>query len=326
MPQLRVEHQSWRLAKAFSISRGSRTTSEVVVAEIHDGAHVGRAECMPYARYDETVEGVVAEIEGFAGPIAEGMDRAALQDALPAGAARNALDCALWDLEAKRRGKPVWQLAGLEAPGSLVTAYTLSLDTAENMAQAAADNAHRPLMKLKLTGEGDIARVSAVRAAAPQTRLIVDANEGWTQEMVEPFSAELAPLGVEMIEQPIPAAEDAVLADCKHPVPICADESCHISADLDALDGRYEMVNIKLDKTGGLTEALALRDAARLRGMQIMVGCMIGTSLAMAPAVLVAQGAEVVDLDGPLLLAKDHPNGLVYEGSTMSPPDPALWG
>lgn len=326
MPRLRVEHQSWPLAKAFSISRGSRTTSEVVVAEIQDGAHIGRAECMPYARYDETVEGVVADIERFAGPIAEGMDRTALQDALPAGAARNALDCALWDLEAKRRGKPVWQLAGLEAPGSLVTAYTLSLDTAENMAKAAAENAHRPLMKLKLTGEGDIARVSAVRAAAPQTRLIVDANEGWTQEMVEPFSAELAPLGVEMIEQPIPAAEDAVLADCDHPVAICADESCHTSADLDALEGRYEMVNIKLDKTGGLTEALALRDAARARGMQVMVGCMIGTSLAMAPAVLVAQGAEVVDLDGPLLLARDHPNGLVYEGSSMNPPDPALWG
>lgn len=326
MPQLTVAHQSWPLAGAFTISRGSRTSAEVVVAEIRDGDHVGRAECMPYARYDETVEGVIADIERFAGPVADGLDRTALQEALPAGAARNALDCALWDLEAKLLGKPVWDLAGLNAPGPLVTAYTLSLDTPDNMAKAAAENAHRPLMKLKLTGEGDIARVSAVRNAAPDTRLIVDANEGWSADMVEPFGAELAPLGVEMIEQPIPAAEDSVLSECAHPVPICADESCHVSADLDALEGRYEMVNIKLDKTGGLTEALALRAAARERGMKIMVGCMIATSLAMAPAVLVAQGAEVVDLDGPLLLAKDHPDGLVYEGSTLNPPEPALWG
>jgi L-alanine-DL-glutamate epimerase-like enolase superfamily enzyme len=326
MRSLRVEHQSWPLAGTFAISRGSRTTSEVVVAKISDGEHVGHAECMPYARYDETVESVIAEIEGLAGAVAEGLDRQALQESLSAGAARNALDCALWDLEAKRKGMPVWLLAGLEAPGPLVTAYTLSLDSPVNMAKAAALNAHRPLMKLKLTGEGDIARVSAVRKAAPNTRLIVDANEGWSLEMVEPFGAELAPLGVEMIEQPIPAAQDSVLAECAHPVPICADESCHTSADLDALDGRYEMINIKLDKTGGLTEALTLRDAARARGMTIMVGCMIGTSLAMAPAVLVAQGAEIVDLDGPLLLAKDRPHGLVYEGSVMNPPDAALWG
>ncbi|NKB59419.1 MAG: L-Ala-D/L-Glu epimerase [Alphaproteobacteria bacterium] len=326
MRKLKAEHQSWPLAKAFAISRGSRTSSEVVVAEISDGAHVGRAECMPYARYDETVEGVVAEIERFAGAVSDGLDRAALQDALPAGAARNALDCALWDLEAKQTGTPVWQLAGLSAPASLVTAYTLSLDVPEKMALAAQENAFRPLMKLKLTGEGDIDRVSAVREAAPNTRLIVDANEGWSPEMVAPFSTELAALGVEMIEQPIPAAKDAALAECQHPVPICADESCHTTADLDALAGRYEMVNIKLDKTGGLTEALALRDAAREWGMTIMIGCMIGTSLAMAPAVLVAQGAEVVDLDGPLLLAKDQPNGLVYDGSIVNPSTPALWG
>ena len=326
MPQLKVAHQSWPLAKAFTISRGSRTSSEVVIVEIHDGDIVGRAECMPYARYDETVEGVIADINRFAEPIAGGLNREALQEALPAGAARNALDCAFWDLEAKRRGTTVWQLAGLGVPTPLVTAYTLSLDTPENMAKVAAENACRPLMKLKLTGEGDIARVSAVRDAAPDVRIIVDANEGWSLEMVEPFSKELALLGVEMIEQPIPAGQDAALADCAHPVPICADESCHTSADLDALDGRYEMINIKLDKTGGLTEALTLRDAARTRGMKIMVGCMIATSLAMAPGVLVAQGAEVVDLDGPLLLAKDHLEGLVYEGSTLNPPSPALWG
>ncbi len=326
MRTLHVEHQSWPLANAFTISRGSRTTAEVVVAAITDGDIVGRAECMPYARYDETVEGVIAEIERFAGPIAEGLGRDALQEALPAGATRNALDCALWDLEAKQTRTPVWKLAGLAAPQSLVTAYTLSLDSPENMAKAAGENAHRPLMKLKLTGEGDIARVTAVREAAPNVRLIVDANEGWSPEMVEPFSAELAPLGVELIEQPLPAAADAVLADCAHPVPICADESCHTRTDLDALAGRYDMINIKLDKTGGLTEALALRDAARARGMTIMVGCMIATSLAMAPAVLAAQGAEVVDLDGPLLLSEDQPNGLVYDGSTLSPPHPLLWG
>ena len=326
MPQLKVAHQSWPLATAFTISRGSRTSSAGVVVEIHDGDIVGRAECMPYDRYDETVEGVIADIKRFAEPIAGGLNREALQEALPAGAARNALDCAFWDLEAKLRGVTVWQLAGLGVPAPLVTAYTLSLDTPENMAKVAAENAYRPLIKLKLTGEGDIARVSAVRAAAPDVRIIVDANEGWSMEMVEPFSKELALLGVEMIEQPIPAGQDAALADCAHPVPICADESCHTSADLDALDGRYEMINIKLDKTGGLTEALTLRDAARTRGMKIMVGCMIATSLAMAPGVLVAQGAEVVDLDGPLLLAKDHPEGLVYEGSTLNPPSPALWG
>ena len=326
MPQLKVAHQSWPLATAFTISRGSRTSSEVVVVEIHDGDIVGRAECMPYSRYDETVEGVIADIKRFTVPVADGLDREALQEALPAGAARNALDCAFWDLEAKRQGATVWKLAGLDVPGPLVTAYTLSLDTPENMAKVAAENAYRPLMKLKLTGEGDIARVSAVREAAPDVRIIVDANEGWSLEMVEPFSKELALLGVEMIEQPIPAGQDAALADCAHPVPICADESCHTSADLDALDGRYEMINIKLDKTGGLTEALTLRDAARTRGMKIMVGCMIGTALAMAPGVLLAQGAEVGDLDGPLLLAKDHLDGLVYEGSILKPPSPALWG
>jgi L-alanine-DL-glutamate epimerase-like enolase superfamily enzyme len=326
MRHMRVEHQSWPLAVSFAISRGKRTSAEVVVVEISDGDAIGRAECMPYAHYDETVEGVVAEIEGLGDRIGGGLERAGLQELLPAGAARNALDCALWDLEAKQTGTPVWRLAGLDAPGPLVTAYTLGLDTPENMAAMAARNAHRPLMKLKLTGAGDIARVAAVREAAPDTRLIVDANEGWSPDMVTPFSAQLAPLGVEMIEQPLPAAADAALADCEHPVPICADESCHTRADLDAIVGRYEMVNIKLDKTGGLTEALALRDAARERGLTVMIGCMIATSLAMAPAVLVGQGAEVIDLDGPLLLAGDQPHGLVYEGSTLMPPEPALWG
>jgi L-Ala-D/L-Glu epimerase len=326
MPRLTVRPETWPLARAFTISRGSRTAAEVVVAEISNDGATGRGECMPYARYGESVDGVAAAIEAQADAIAAGMDRAALQNALPPGAARNALDCALWDLEAKKTGQPVWRLAGLAEPGPLVTAYTLSLDTPEAMGADAKDNADRPLLKMKLMGEGDLDRVAAVRENAPGARIIVDANEGWDAAMVEPFSAALSEYGVEMIEQPLPASDDSSLAQCAHPIPVCADESCHVSGDLGALAARYDMVNIKLDKTGGLTEALALRAAADAAGLSVMVGCMIATSLAMAPAVLVAQGAQVVDLDGPLLLAKDRPDGLVYDGSTLSPPGPALWG
>ena len=326
MATLLVRPETWPLAKAFTISRGSRTAAEVVVAEISDGKVTGRGECMPYARYGESVDGVAAAIANQVDAIAAGMDRAALQEALPPGAARNALDCALWDLAAKKAGQPVWQLAGLPEPGPLVTAYTLSLDTPEAMGDDARDNAARPLLKMKLMGEGDLERVAAVRENAPDARIIVDANEGWNVSMVEPFSVELLKFGVEMIEQPLPASDDALLANCNHPIPICADESCHVSGDLGKLVTRYDMINIKLDKTGGLTEALALRAAANAAGLKVMVGCMIATSLAMAPAALVAQGAQVVDLDGPLLLAKDRPDGLAYDGSTLSPSRPALWG
>ncbi len=323
---LKISSESWPLAKALNTSRGSRHSADVVLVEISDGPMTGRGECMPYAHYGETVSGVIAAIEVLRGVIADGLDRAALQAAMPAGAARNAVDCALWDLEAKQTGRAVWQLAGLAEPGTVVTAYTLGVDTPEIMAAAAKENAWRPLIKLKLTGEGDIARVEAVRDAAPDTKLIVDANEGWSPGMVEPFSIELARLNVVMIEQPLPASAAAMLADCAHPIPICADESCHTRAGIDGLARCYDMINIKLDKTGGLTEALALRDAARARGLSVMIGCMVATSLAMAPALLVAQGAEIVDLDGPLLLADDRPNGLRYDGSTVSPADPALWG
>lgn len=326
MMTLLVRPETWPLAKAFTISRGSRTAAEVVVAEISDGKMTGRGECMPYARYGESVDGVAAAIANQVDAIAGGMDRAELQEALPPGAARNALDCALWDLAAKQAGQPVWRLAGLPEPGPLVTAYTLSLDTPEAMGVDARDNAARPLLKMKLMGEGDLERVAAVRKNAPDARIIVDANEGWNVSMVEPFSVELLKFGVEMIEQPLSASDDALLADCNHPIPICADESCHVSGDLRELATRYDMINIKLDKTGGLTEALALRAAANAAGLKVMVGCMIATSLAMAPAVLVAQGAQVVDLDGPLLLAEDRPDGLAYDGSTLSPPRPALWG
>ncbi|MBP5856832.1 dipeptide epimerase [Marivibrio halodurans] len=332
MVALTVARESWPIEGGFTISRGTKTHAEVLVVTLlddtwRDGGVFGRGECVPYARYGESLESVEAEIEALRGDLESGLDRAALQGRLKPGAARNAVDCALADLEAKRTRVPVWQILGLEAaPGPVTTAYTLSLDTPENMAAKARANANRPLFKLKLTGEGDLDRVAAVREAAPRTRLIVDANEGWAPEMVEPYSRELAALGVEMIEQPLPAGADAMLADIDHPVTLCADESAHARDGLDALVGRYDMINIKLDKTGGVTEALALKHAAEAAGLEIMVGCMLATSLAMAPAVLVGQGARVVDLDGPLLLSKDRDPALRFEGSTIHPPEPALWG
>ncbi|HTZ77965.1 MAG TPA: N-acetyl-D-Glu racemase DgcA [Stellaceae bacterium] len=326
MRRLTVHRESWPLAQAFAISRGSRTSAEVVVAELSEGPIKSRGEGVPYSRYGETVDGVVAALEGMAEAIADGLDRQALQAAMPPGAARNALDCALWDFEAKQTGKSVSRLAKIEPPHSLTTAYTLSLDTPEAMGRAAAEHAQRPLLKLKLTGEGDLERVSAVRQAAPGSRLIVDANEGWSAEHLLRYAPALAELGVALIEQPLPAGKDDALAGIAHPVPVCADESCHTSADLDQLQGKYEFVNIKLDKTGGLTEALALAQAARARGFRIMVGCMVGTSLAMAPAIFVAQDAEFVDLDAPLLLARDRQPGLRYDGSVVFPPKPTLWG
>lgn len=326
MAQLSVRTESWPFAGTFTISRGSRTTSEVVVAELKRDGLCGRGECVPYPRYGESVSQVMEQIQNLTAAVAAGLQREDLKKALQPGAARNALDCAFWDLQAKSSGRPVWQLAGLDAPRPLTTAYTLSLDAPEKMGQAARRNAHRPLLKIKLAGEGDVERVAAIRANAPDATLIVDANEGWTADLVEPFSAELAQWGVAMIEQPLPAAEDAVLAEVEHPIPLCADESCHTSSDVDALASRYEMINIKLDKTGGLSEALALRQKALAAGVDFMVGCMVGTSLAMAPAALLAQGACYVDLDGPLLLARDREQGLTYEGSLLHPPKPELWG
>ena len=323
---LEVARERWPLRAAFTISRGSKTASEVVVARVREGEHEGRGECLPYARYGETPEGVAAAIEALAPALRQGMGRAELQHALPAGAARNALDCALWDLECKTRGARSWEIAGLAAPGPLTTAYTLSLDAPESMRAAATRHADRPLLKLKLGGPGDLDRVAAVREGAPAARIIVDANEGWTVSDYRALAPELRRLGVSMIEQPLPAGDDGELARLDRPVPLCADEACHDRSTLDAIAGRYDVVNIKLDKTGGLTEALALRDAARERGFDIMVGCMIATSLAMAPALLVADGAAFVDLDGPLLLAEDRSHGLCYDGAIVHPPTPALWG
>jgi L-Ala-D/L-Glu epimerase len=324
--RLSVSRRAWPLAQAFTISRGSRTTAEVVVAEVHDGEFRGRGECVPYPRYGESVDSVVAALEAMKGAVFSGLDRNELQQAMPPGAARNALDCALWDLDAKRDDRRVAELAGIGQLRPVVTAYTLSLDTPEKMSEAAARERHRPLLKLKVTGDGDIERVRAVRHAAPQSRLIVDANEGWNERHLAEIMPALAEFGVELIEQPLPAGADEALARVLHSIPVCADESCHTAEDLDRLAGKYDAVNIKLDKTGGLTEALRLAEAARERGFKIMVGCMIGTSLGMAPALLIAQRAEVVDLDGPLLLASDRVPGLRYDRSTVYPPDPQLWG
>lgn len=314
--------ERFRLVETFTISRGSREAADVLTVTVTDAGQQGRGECVPYARYGETMESVASEIAG----LPDTTTRMALQEALPPGAARNAVDCALWDLEAKRAGRRAWELAGLAAPGPVVTAFTLSLDTPERMRAAAARHAHRPLLKIKLGGEGDMARLESVRAGAPDTRIIVDANEGWTAEVYSDLAPHLVRLGVALVEQPLPAGEDAMLAEIERPLPVCADESCHDRASLPALAGKYDMVNIKLDKTGGLTEALALRDEARAQGYGLMVGCMVGTSLAMAPAILVAQGAAIVDLDGPLLLAEDRDTPLEYDAEGLHPSRPELWG
>lgn len=327
---LTARTERWPIAGTFTISRGAKTEAAVVVAELSDGQHRGRGECVPYARYGETVESVTAAIEAMRPDIARGLDRDGLQQAMPPGAARNALDCAFWDIEAKRAGRRAHELAGLGALRPLVTAYTISLGSPEEMAAAATKSADRALLKVKLgglgDGPGDPERIAAVRRAAPQAELIVDANEGWTQANLTDNLAACAAAGVTMIEQPLPDGHDAVLSAFRHPVPICADESAHARASLAALAGRYDAINIKLDKTGGLTEALATAHEAARLGLAVMVGCMVATSLAMAPAMLVAQRARIVDLDGALLLARDRIHPLRYTDSRVYPPSRALWG
>jgi L-alanine-DL-glutamate epimerase-like enolase superfamily enzyme len=320
--QIIVTPDTFKLAQVFTISRGSRTEARVLTVRVSDGFVSGWGECVPYARYGETLESVTAEIEALSGRVT----REALNDLLPAGAARNAVDCALWDLEAKKAGKRVWELAGLPQPGPEITAYTLSLDTPEAMRAQAAKNAFRPLLKIKLGTPDDMARLEAVRAGAPKSTIIVDANEGWTAEVYADLAPHLVRLGVALVEQPLPAGEDEALIGMERPVPVCADESAHDRASLPALKGKYDVVNIKLDKTGGLTEALALKQAALAQGYDVMVGCMVGSSLAMAPATLVAQGAMVTDLDGPLLLAEDREHALKFDEAGVHPPDPELWG
>jgi L-Ala-D/L-Glu epimerase len=324
---LSVRIERWPLERVFTISRGSKTEAVVVTATLDRDGRRGRGEAVPYARYGETPEGVAAAIEAMTPALRDGLDRIALQAAMPAGAARNALDCAFWDLQAKQTGRPAYELAALAQPKPVVTAYTISLDSPDAMAKAAARAATRPLLKVKLGGGGDdVERIVAVRRAAPKAELIVDANEGWDEHDLERNLTACANASVTLIEQPLPEGRDLALAQVGRPIPVCADESVHDRASLEALTGKYDAVNIKLDKAGGLTEALALATEAERCGFDIMVGCMVATSLAMAPAMLLAQRARVVDLDGPLLLAKDRPHGLRYEGSLAHPPEPALWG
>ena len=320
----RIEH--WPIAGSFTISRGAKTEAVTVVAEVSRDGLTGRGECVPYPRYGETPEATLAALQAMQEPLARGLDRQALQAAMPAGAARNALDCALLDLDAKASGQRIWNLLGRPAPRPCTTAYTISLGSPEAMAAATAKAAHRPLLKIKLGGDGDAERIAAVRAAAPKATLIVDANEGWDANNLAANLAACARAGVVMVEQPLPDGRDDALATMARPIPVCADESAHDRRSLAALTAKYDAVNVKLDKTGGLTEALAMAREAERLGFAVMAGCMVATSLAMAPAVLLAQTARFVDLDGPLLLAKDRPDGLVYVDSLVHPPASALWG
>jgi L-alanine-DL-glutamate epimerase-like enolase superfamily enzyme len=319
---IHVTRDVFQLAQVFTISRGSRTQAEVLTVRLADGDYVGMGECVPYARYGESLDSVTAEIMGLPADVT----REGLQALLPAGAARNAVDCALWDLAAKQAGKRVWDLLGVNAPKPEITAYTLSLDTPEKMQEQAALNADRPLLKIKLGTPDDMARLEAVRRGAPASRIIVDANEGWTADVYADLAPHLLRLGVQMVEQPLPAGDDDMLAEIARPLPVCADEACHDRTSLPKLKGKYDMVNIKLDKTGGLTEALALKDAAIAQGYDVMVGCMVGSSLAMAPAVLLSQGVAFTDLDGPLLLAEDRSEPLTFDEAGVHAPTAGLWG
>jgi len=321
---LAVEH--WPIAGSFGISRGIKTEAVTVVAELSDGMARGRGECVPYARYGETVDSVMAQINAMRLRLNGGLDRQALQTAMPPGAARNALDCAFWDLEAKRSNRPVHEVAELPAPRAVTTAYTVSLAAPDAMAKAAKEASSRALLKIKLGGEGDPARIAAVRAAAPKAILIVDANEGWNEANLVANFAACAEAGVVLVEQPLPEGQDQALAEMQRPIPVCADESIHDRSSLLALAGKYDAVNVKLDKAGGLTEALAVVAEAQRQDYTIMVGCMVATSLAVAPAILLAQQARFVDLDGPLLLSIDRAHGLRYGDSLVFPPSPSLWG
>jgi L-alanine-DL-glutamate epimerase-like enolase superfamily enzyme len=318
--------ESWPISGGFTISRGSKDEAVVVVATIRAGAHQGRGECVPYARYGESIQGTARAIEACAPRIAQGLDRVGLPALLPPGAARNALDCALWDLEAKLSGRSVGELAGLPPLQPVETAFTISLASPAAMARAAGKASHYPLLKLKLGGDGDEDRLAAIREAVPKARLIADANEAWRASQLERLLKAAKAAAVELIEQPLPVGADGVLAQIERIVPVCADESVHARASLAAIAGRYDAVNIKLDKAGGLTEALLLAKAARKAGLKIMVGSMVATSLAIAPALLLAQDADWVDLDGPLLLERDRKPGLTYISGTVEPGPSELWG
>lgn len=324
--RLTIAEERWPIAGSFTISRGSKTEAHVVTVTLEDDGHTGRGECVPYPRYEETVPQVMAALEAARSRIEAGITRDAITAILTPHAARNALDCALWDLTAKKAGQAVWQLAGLAEPKPAVTAYTLSLDTPDAMGEAAAKASGRPLLKLKLGREGDAERLKHIRSNAPRSRLIVDANEGWTADNLAEMLAACADAGVELVEQPLPAGNDEALRGVFRAVTVCADESAHGLDSLDQLVGKYDAINIKLDKTGGLTPAITLARAARERDLRIMVGCMLATSLAMAPAFLLAPFAEVIDLDGPLLLKEDRNPAIRFDGSLMHPAPTELWG
>ncbi|MEP5760830.1 MAG: N-acetyl-D-Glu racemase DgcA [Litoreibacter sp.] len=319
---IRVSADTFKLAQVFTISRGSRTEAKVITCHVERDGVAGWGECVPYARYDETLESVRAQIEELPFDIT----REELQDALPAGAARNAVDCALWDVEAKAAGKRAWDLIGVPAPGPEITAYTLSLDAPEKMENQARKNAWRPLLKIKLGTPDDMPRLEAVRRGAPETAIIIDANEGWSAEVYSELAPHLVGLGVRLVEQPMPAGQDDALAEIERPLPVCADEACHDRTSLHKLKGKYDVINIKLDKTGGLTEALALKEEGLKQGFGVMVGCMVGSSLAMAPATILAQGAAFTDLDGPLLLAEDRDHALAFDDAGVHAPSANLWG
>jgi L-alanine-DL-glutamate epimerase-like enolase superfamily enzyme len=327
MPRsLEIQTDSFPIAGTFTISRGSKTSAEVIVCVIREAGFTGRGECVPYRRYGETMESVGAQIEAARPLIEAGISRLDLQQAMPPGAARNAVDCALWDLEAKRAGTSVAALLGLADLHALTTAFTISLGEPEVMAEQARANSGRALLKVKVGTGDDESRIRAVRAAAPDTAIMLDANEGWPEETLVHHLRVAADAGIALVEQPLPAGKDEMLARIERPILVCADESVHHTGDLASLRDRYDAINIKLDKTGGLTEALAMKQEAQRLGFQIMLGCMVGTSLAMAPAVLLAQDVEFVDLDGPLLLARDREPGLRYAGSLVWPPEATLWG
>ncbi len=326
MPSLSVSAETWPIAGRFTLSRESRSEARVIVVSVTDGGHGGRGECVPYPRYRESVESVAAALEAMVPAVAAGLTRERLIDEMPAGAARNALDCALWDLESRRSGQPVWRLAGLPPPQPVTTAFTISFASPEEMADKARAVGHLPLLKLKLGGDGDDARIAAVRAAAPQARLVVDANEAWTPDHLAAFGPVMAQAGVELIEQPLPAGEDAALEGIPCPVPLCADESFHGPEDLGPMAGRYGAVNLKLDKAGGLTQALRILKDAQAANLTVFLGCMVSTSLAIAPALLMAGAARYVDLDGAFLLARDRVPGLSLENGRIAPAPHGLWG
>ena len=325
MRTIHAREEVWPLKEVFRIARGACTEARVVVVTVSNGEHTGRGECVPIARYNQSTESVITQIESIKEE--KSLDRQHVQKLLPAGAARNALDCALWDLQAKISGKRVWELANIPVVPEVVTTLTISLDTEAKMAAAAMANATAPILKLKLGGDDlDLARVKAVREAAPAARVLIDANESWSREHYEEIVPALKELGVALIEQPFPADADEVLEILDHPIPVCADESCHTTTDLPRLTNRYEAINVKLDKTGGLTEALHLCERAREGGFKLLFGCMVCTSLGIAPARLLASPADYVDLDGPLLLAGDRDHELTYENGRIGLPSRQLWG